>query len=68
MIRRGRPKEYLIMEEPFKMQFKKKIFLIKEKIKVPIKALANGGARISISKDYDNHQAIVFIIEREVKK
>lgn len=37
-------------------------------VKAPIKKLSNGGARISISQEYDGYEALVFIKDKRGNK
>ena len=64
----ARNPEYLAINEPIKITYGKEIYYIKDKIKAPIKALTNGGARISIFDNYDGDEAIVLVIDRKMKR
>jgi hypothetical protein len=60
----ARKPEAIPINEPAKIVCKSKTFLIKAKFRAPIKKLANGGARINLSSDFDGFEAIIFITNK----
>ncbi|GAG24722.1 unnamed protein product [marine sediment metagenome] len=65
----ARPTEYeTIKIKPTELSWDSQKIIIKPLyIKAPIKSQNNGGARISISQDYVDHEAIIFITNKKVR-